>query len=312
MTTARRNLLWPLMVIAVGCIWLLMVAGAFPDAIDDILKRSWPVLLVLFGVDVLVGRRRVRLARWMVDLNLLALGVMLLALVGIVWLAYRQQADELRTDNQVTFSEALPDGVERVRLAVDVERTAVTVEPAGDEETREIAAQFLGSRSSEVTMAWGVEGDTVTLTMTETYRDAIPKLDEYGRGTLEVVVPPGVVVEQLTVESAYGAMALDLLPLRVERVDVALDSGDLAISLPRQDTLIGELRVDSGDLTLSVPDEMALTLQAHGNADIEYDSFRYALLVGGQLERRNTGSVFQISLEVWLDDGATVQIIDLE
>jgi len=161
-------------------------------------------------------------------------------------------------------------------------------------------------------MAWGVEGDTVTLTMTETYRDAIPKLDEYGRGTLEVVVPPGVVVEQLTVESAYGAMALDLLPLRVERVDVALDSGDLAISLPRQDTLIGELRVDSGDLTLSVPDEMALTLQAHGNADIEYDSFRYALLVGGQLERRNTGSVFQISLEVWLDDGATVQIIDLE
>ena len=57
----RRNVLWPLIIMAVGGIWLLKVADAFPDAVDDILARAWPALLILFGFDVLLGRRRLRI-----------------------------------------------------------------------------------------------------------------------------------------------------------------------------------------------------------------------------------------------------------
>lgn len=307
MTTTRRSVLWPLIIIAVGCIWLLIVADAFPEAVGDILIRAWPALLVLFGFDVLVGRRRVQVARWALDLNLIGLALSFIFLVIVVWLAYQKQADVLRTDNQMTFAEMLPDDAGPLVLDVAVDRTAVTI-TAGPGETRDLSADFKGSKESEVRMVWAVE--TGTLKITETHRDSLPKLEDYGRGALKVVLPPAVAVDQMIVGSSYGDMALDLLPLRVEQIDVTLSGGGLSLTLPAQDTLVGKLRLD-GDLELLVPDAMALTLQAHGGATFEYDSFRYALLVGGQLERRNTGGVFQISLEVWLPDGAILTVTDL-
>ena len=64
MIATRRNYMWPLIVIAVGGLWLLVVADVFPDAVADLLKRAWPALLILFGYDVLFGRRRLPVARW--------------------------------------------------------------------------------------------------------------------------------------------------------------------------------------------------------------------------------------------------------
>jgi len=43
-------------IIAVGSIWLLMTAGAFLRPLGYLI-RAWPALLIVFRIDVLVGRR---------------------------------------------------------------------------------------------------------------------------------------------------------------------------------------------------------------------------------------------------------------
>lgn len=309
MTTARRNLMWPLIVIAVGCIWLLMTAGALPEATGDIVLRTWPALLILFGFDVLFGRRRLRLWRTSVEMSLVGLVVTVVLLVGLVWLAYRNQADVVRADNVKAFSQVLPEEVSHVRLEISLDRTAVTASPA-TANPRELGAEFKGSRDSNVDMTWTVEGDTGVLKVAETHASAIPKLEDYGRGTLSIALPAGVVIDTFDLRSQHGDVTADLQPLRVEQVAWTVGGGNLALHLPTQDVLQGKLKTGDGGIELFVPQNMALVLKAHGDPDYRYDTFRYDLLRDGTLKRTNT-EAFQISLDVELERGAPLTVTDL-
>ena len=52
----RRSLLWPLLLVSVGTLWLLANLNVIPVENLTILLRLWPLLLVVVGVDILVGR----------------------------------------------------------------------------------------------------------------------------------------------------------------------------------------------------------------------------------------------------------------
>lgn len=305
--TTRRNVMWPLLIIAIGSLWLLKVAGAVPDAVGDILLRAWPALLILFGFDVLFGRRRLRVRRLTVEMSLVGLVAVLILLAGIVWFAYQKQADVLRTDNVQTFSQPLPAEVARVHLELSLDRTTVTVKSV---QGSALEAVFKGSRESDVKMIWSVQGDAGILRITETHPNAIPKLGDYGRGTLEVTLPAGAVVDLLSLTSARGDITADLQPLRVQQLDLAVDSGDLKINLPGLDVLQGKLKTGSGSVQLFVPQNMALILKAHGNPSLQYDTLRYDLLADGTLKRQNV-QAFQISLDVWQSSGDPLAITDL-
>ena len=310
MTTTRRNLMWPLIVIAVGCIWLLMTAGALPEATGDILLRAWPALLILFGFDVLFGRRRLRLWRTSIEMSLVGLIVTIALLVGLVWLAYRNQADIVRADNVKTFSQVLPEEVSRVSLEILLDRTAVTASPA-TANPRELGAEFKGSRDSSVDMIWTVEGNTGVLKVTETHASAIPKLEDYGQGTLNITLPAGAVIDMFNLQSQHGDVTADLQPLQVEQIAWTVGSGNLKLHLPAQDVLQGKLKTGDGGVELLVPQSMALVLNAHGDPDYyTYDKLRYDLLADGTLKRTNT-QAFQISLDVELKRGAPLTVTDL-
>ncbi|HVO69100.1 MAG TPA: hypothetical protein VMT24_03580 [Aggregatilineaceae bacterium] len=311
MTTTRRNLMWPLIIMAVGAVWLLMTAGALPEAAGDIVLRAWPAVLVLFGFDVLFGRRRVQIWRLSVEMSLVGLAVTIVLLAGLVWLAYRNQAEVVRADNVQVFSQVLPEEVSHLRLEISLDRTAVTASPATSN-PRELGAEFKGSKDSDVAMTWSVEGETGILTVTETHASPIPKLKDYGRGTLNLTLPVEAIVDVLDLSNHHGDMTADLQPLRVEQLAVSVDNGDLTVHLPAQDVLQGKLKTGGG-LELFVPQNMALVLKAQGSGEPEYryDTFRYDLLRDGTLKLRNT-EAFQISLDVWLTSGAPLTVTDLQ
>ncbi|MBN1201156.1 MAG: DUF4097 family beta strand repeat protein [Anaerolineae bacterium] len=313
MTTKRRSVMWPLIVIAVGGVWLLVVADVLPEAVADLMARVWPALLILFGFDVLLGRQRLSLGRFTVGMN--AIGLVLTAglVVVLVRLAYDKQADVVRDDNVQTLTETLPDDITQVQVNISVERTKVTVSAAGDN-PRDLRAEFKGSKGSEVEINWSVEGSAGVLVVTESLSGTVPKLEEYGRGTLDVVLPPGVTIQQFTLTVGDGDVTVDMQPLQVEQVEMALDSGNLSIELPAEAVLTGTLEAHDGGIELSVPEDMALTLnlaQGSGEPAYEYDSFLYDLLRNGTLKRKNTDA-FQIGLTVWLKDGAPLVINDLD
>ena len=313
MIATRRNFLWPLIVIAVGGLWLLVVADVFPDAVDDLLKRAWPALLILFGYDVLFGRRRVPVARWTLDTSSIGVVLTVVLVAGVTWFAYTKQGDVVRTDNVVTFAETMPDDVESVQIVVNVERTAITIIPTGDA-PRTLDAEFVGSTGSDVTMDWTIDGSVGVLTIRETIPESIPKLDEYGRGTLAISLPTNVIIEPFDLTGVSGDVTLDLSTVFVRQLQVDVGKGDILLYLPRVDVLQGNLATNGGAIELFVPPGTALDVKlapGSGEPRYQYDQFRYDLLRDGELKPANT-TAFQYVLNVSLKGGELLTITDLE
>jgi hypothetical protein len=76
--TERRGLFWPLLLITIGLVFLLVNFGFIPGVTVFSLLGLWPLLLVLVGVDLAIGRRW-PLAAIGIDVAVIALGLALLA-----------------------------------------------------------------------------------------------------------------------------------------------------------------------------------------------------------------------------------------
>ena len=76
--TARRGLFWPLLLITIGLVFLLVNFGYIPGVTAIQLLNLWPLLLILAGVDIAIGRRW-PLAALGIDVAVIALGLALLA-----------------------------------------------------------------------------------------------------------------------------------------------------------------------------------------------------------------------------------------
>lgn len=311
MTVTRRSFMWPLVIILLGSMWLLTVAGAFPEAVEDIFSRAWPALLLLFGFDVLMGRRRVRAGRLTIDTSYAGLVVTVVLVVGVVFFAYRKQADVVRSDNVETFTKVLPDAIEHVSLSFDLERTAVRVVPAGEFQ-RQLSFDFAGSNESELDVVWELQDDTGVLTVSEDYGSTIPRLEDYGRAEIVITLPIDVAVDVFDLSLGSGDVALDLSPVTLPVLALELDEGNVQITLPEADVMTGDVRIGRGDLELRVPAQRTLNVQTRGDSspDFSFDRDRYDLLVGGEL--KNTSAVsFDYSINVWMSGAASVTVTDV-
>ena len=78
MTSPRRSFSWPLLLITIGLVFLLVNFGFIPGVTALQLLGLWPVLLILAGVDIALGRRW-PLAAIGIDVAVIALGLVLVA-----------------------------------------------------------------------------------------------------------------------------------------------------------------------------------------------------------------------------------------
>lgn len=74
----RRGLSWPLVLITIGLVFLLVNFGFIPGVTAFSLLSLWPLLLILAGVDIAIGRRW-PLAALGIDVAVIALGLVLIA-----------------------------------------------------------------------------------------------------------------------------------------------------------------------------------------------------------------------------------------
>jgi hypothetical protein len=76
--TTRRGLFWPLVLITIGLVFLLANYGVLPGVTAVSVLSLWPLLLILAGVDIAIGRRW-PLAALGIDVAVIALGLVLLS-----------------------------------------------------------------------------------------------------------------------------------------------------------------------------------------------------------------------------------------
>lgn len=287
----RTNFLFGLILLAAAIIFLLRALDVIPPGIADLINRSWPVVLVLFGLGIFL-RDRVRLG------GLIALVVGGLLVGGLATTAFSSRATGLRTDYTAPINQQVAPSINLIRVSVQTLSTDVEIVRSLD--ARLITGEFVGSSESLLTTNY-VEGDdsTANLTIAETQPNQFPLLERMGRGRFRLELPADVAVD-VDFRGGEGILTLNMSGLALERLNMDLAKGDALVTLPayqplsaREDSALGTFVVRDGDINVFVPPTVGARFELNrGGSGLQpiFDTLDFNYLVGDILEARTFDS----------------------
>ncbi|RMF81368.1 MAG: hypothetical protein D6737_05110 [Chloroflexi bacterium] len=293
----RTNIISGLVVFFIALVLFLHRLDALDDGLYDLFLRSWPALLILTGLTVLLGSR--------IPFGKIFAFVLTVALVAVVSVfAFSSRADEQRDEYQEVISQPVDIGINLLTLRVQTLSTDVELVRRVDD-SNVIQGEFVGSEESVITVEY-VESEpdaqgivVASFSLVEERQSAFPKLEALGRGTLRLEIPANIPLDVDFVGEA-GNVSLNMDDLSIERLNVNLGNGDVVVALPEYDPVntgdddsLGTLAAHDGDITLIVPESLdaRFDLQLGGSGrSPEYDAGMFNYLVGDVLESRTIES----------------------
>ncbi len=297
----RRNLLWGGIALAVSLAVLANSLEVIPAGLYDILVRSLPALLILFGLSVLL-RKRVPLA------DLAALLLTGLVVAAIAATAFTTRATQQRSDHVETIRQAVGADVTLLALSLDVLATDVEIRLIPSV-SASIAGEFVGSLESMLNVVYTEEAQgRAVLTITETRPNPFPNLEAVGRGELALELPSELAVD-LVVNGQQGLATLDLTGIALERLTLNWQQGDAVVTLPEYqprspnaEEQPGQLNVRDGDLSVLIPDAVGASFRIVRGSGVEpvFDETVYFRPFGDTLETRGFQD-FDITIRYQLD-----------
>jgi len=273
--------MYPLLVIAVGASLLLLSAGVLPAAVSDLLERSWALLLIIWGLDILLANRIAVRGRKLSS-SWIALGLSIVFVTGVITYAYNAQLGKVRDDYVETLdSIPLGDHIQGMNIRVQTLETELVFlhnpEPI-------LNARFAGSTESQVEMA-AIEDDSniVNMSVREERPGMFPKLDAVGSGTLRVGLPFDVPINELDIANTEGRITLDLQANAVSRLSVYSGEGDVDLYMPRQGTTLGQVTIENGNLFMVIDSNIVLRVTGAPET-VEVNPNEYRVLRDGVVE----------------------------
>jgi hypothetical protein len=284
----RTNWVWGVLALLMAGYTLAYALGVVPAGVVDLATRAAPGLLVAAGLALLL-QGRIRAS------GLIALAISAAIVGGIGAYAFSSRAGEQRSDTVQPFTQSIGNETRLLRVRIQTRATDLDL-TASLTATNEARGTFTGSLDNRVDVAYEAAADgSATLSITETTASPVPTLQTVGRGTLVLELPTGVPID-IEYGSGGGSTVLNLDGLSLERLNVALPTGDVVVSLPSYSPtlsspadLLGTIAASSGNLTVVVPDDVAARFELErGGSGIEpqYDAAVYNYLIGDVLEAR--------------------------
>ncbi len=257
----RRFSLTALLLVALGVVLLLNTTGAVRPAIWLDLVRYWPVLLVLLGISMILGRRR----------PLVCAAVVALILAGTVFVAYMDTVQR-ENDDLLAFSYSAPvENTERLQLNIEVIGGTVnlTADRDGSEtQPRLLSADFNGSPASVV------QRRSDGMTWIDLTTDDLAVIGGAVRWDLAVSQDVAVSID---IKAGAADIDLDLRDLDVERLDIGAVASDIRVWLPA-DAGTTRVVISAGavGIQLIVPDGVAARIITDGVlSSVEIDDDRF-------------------------------------
>ncbi len=251
-TRPRRGVFWPLLLIALGLVFLLSNFGVISGISWRAVASLWPLLLILIGLDIAFARR------W--PLPTLAVEVAVIA-AGLALVAYSPNL----SPGIFVFGEGNGPGA-----------TDVSV-PRGD------ATQLMLTLNAGATRAYSVSGGATALveahsadldlrTRISGTTRAIVRLDQVspngffraGGADIQVRVASDVPAS-LVINAGAGEFDIDLSDVRVTAADVNVGASSMRFVLPKPS---GDVSIDmnggASNIVITVPDGVEARISTSG------------------------------------------------
>lgn len=246
MNARRRGVFWPLLLIALGLIFLLANYGFIAPLTMIGLVNLWPMLLILLGIDIAIGRRW-PVAAIAIDVAVIALGLAFVATQPAFpgffggYAITRSQGSAVVSvprDGARNLTLHLNGGAGRYQLSGG---SGGLVDAHSDRNDLQVRSS---SRANGVDVRldhspFGRDGPFVT----------------FGDAPMVGVHVASDVATSLEVNGGAGQFSLDLREIRVTEARVNAGAGQLTIALPKPSGDVA-IRINSGagSVVLEIPD----------------------------------------------------------
>ena len=256
----HRSLFLPIILIGVGCIWLLANLGIISGEQLSVLGRIWPLFLIIVGIELLVGSKSRHLGT-VIGLASVGLVILLLLLGPSLGLSgnwnfnigfWETVGDEAIQTEQ--FSEAIDDATS-ASVTFDLSFENLNIGALIDSnDLIEADIEYIGE------MNFDVSGDThkqIRLTENNLGRSY------HGSRNLEWNVGLSSEVElELAFDVSSGEVHADLTDLQLSALDIELSSGDINIQTPNDASFdFRKVDVSSGNLTMVIGENTAFDVK---------------------------------------------------
>ncbi|MEK6220787.1 MAG: DUF4097 domain-containing protein [Chloroflexota bacterium] len=298
-----QNIFWPVLLIAVGGLFLLANFGVIESFNLILLLRLWPLLLVSLGMRLLIPKYA----------NLVSILLVLGAVVYLIAapaLGYEPTKAALITED---FKEPL-DNAQKAVVHLDIDRGGLTVAPL-DLSTRNII-EVTATHDQIATLTSTGREDKDILFELDVHKDLINFFDFedlFNQVQIEtdVQLNPTIPLD-LLIELGAGSADLDLSALTLTNLDAGTGSGKLTVKLPSGEFPI-DLGAGSGSLTISASANSLLNLDAgvgsgqitlnlaegvQGEVEVDSGSGRIMINVPAGIGLQITGSTGSGSVQV--------------
>jgi hypothetical protein len=241
----RNGVVGPSLMIGLGVIFLLNNFGYLVLDVWQLILSLWPVLLIAFGFDLLIGRRS-----WL--LSLIGVMVVLAILIGAIGLigstAYAAAGQEIRYPLE---------GVEQAEMDFSIPVGSMTME-ATSETGVLLVGEVPDGGGITVQEQFSVQGGTAALKISgEGATVIMPGMASPYRWDFQVA--PEVPLT-LNVSQGAGAVNLDLSELVLSDLNASLGAGQIVLSLPEDQSFSGHLSGGVGQLVVVVSEGLGVRI----------------------------------------------------
>lgn len=262
---APRSLVGPILLIGAGGLLLAANLGWLPDYSWRLLGQLWPLMLIVVGFDIMVGRRSAAGA-WFSGMMAAAV---LTGVAALLWLApvlpgisrmiepsihlVAGEASHPRTD------------ITEARIAIDFPSGGGTIVPTTPGSSDLIEAQTLHTATPRLEVETSNGQARVELKRRSAERCFLCFFDEEPGTTRWDVALAHDLPLALTLDASSGSHVFDLATLQLESLVLNGSSGEVVLMLPAA-TYTARIDGGSGSMNISIPTEAGLRVERdHGS-----------------------------------------------
>lgn len=255
----RGSLVWPILLIGIGVVFLLNNLGVISWNVWSMLLRMWPVILVAVGLDLLFGRRS-------------GIGAAIVALVtigmfaGFFWL--------LNVSEDVWVGDAVREslvyeigGVDEAIVNIDQSIGELLVGSLDEDEALFVSGEVMIGEGENLRKSFDVEDGVAKFNLSSHGQQYYPNWlflnDGMGEKTWQLDFTQDVPLD-FDVNTGVGRTVLDLTDLTISALNVSGGVGEVIVKLPNSGEYTASVDAGVGLIDVQVSENVGVKLHIDG------------------------------------------------
>lgn len=258
-----RGITGAIILIALGIAFLLNNLGIV-DFNWFYLLRFWPVILVLTGLDLLLGRS--------VAGSILVAIVGLVLVGGIFYLASSRDVLPLSLSGRASTREVVQyemGDIESLTVEINLGAGEARIDALPDS-PYVVDGEYTTDENLALETSYRVEGNTGYLTLRQTEEDLVIPLGDSFIGRLDIGLTSAVPIN-LIVNTGASALTLDLTGIQLSSLTVNGGVGQVELILPEEGDFDAIVKGGIGNFKLTVPRSLPARIEVEAgisNVDV--------------------------------------------